>query len=73
MRVGLDRVRLQPSVVAQALARRAEQRQSAIDNALSNSMRSRRFGWRIRIANIPIPNRMSLMPRKLVSMPQRLA
>ena len=45
---------------------------NAIDNALSNNRRSRRSTRLIRIDDNPIPNRMSLMSRKLVSIPQRL-
>ena len=44
-----------------------------IANALSSSIRSRRCGVDTRIADSPIPKRMSLMSRKLVSIPQRLA
>ena len=44
-----------------------------IANALSRSIRSRRCGLGTRIADIPIPKRMSLRSRKLVSIPQRLA
>ena len=45
---------------------------NAIANALSSSIRSRRCGREMRIDDSPIPKRMSLMSRKLVSIPQRV-
>ncbi len=46
---------------------------STIANALMSSSRSRRVGSPMRVAPSPMPNRRSLVSRKLGSMVKRLA